>query len=62
MIQNNYNNNYLISIETCLGKEAIKVSDNFNVSTTTKTIQGINFKYCKTVQKGDCYAIAKIKY
>jgi len=50
-------------IGTYLGKVAVRVSGNFNISTTTDIIQGINFKYCKTIQKGDgyAYAVATIK-
>ena len=46
-----------------LGKVAVRVSGNFNITTKTATIQGINYKYCKTIQKGDGYAysIATIK-
>jgi len=46
-----------------LGKVAVRASGNFNISTATETIQGINHKYCKTIQKGDgyAYAIATIK-
>lgn len=38
-----------------LGKVAIRASGNFNISTFKETIQGINYKYCTTVQKGDGY-------
>ena len=50
-------------IGTYLGKVAVRVSGNFNITTNTATIQGINHKYCKTIQKGDGYAysIATIK-
>ena len=46
-----------------LGKVAVRVSGNFNITTNRATIQGINHKYCKTIQKGDGYAysIATIK-
>jgi hypothetical protein len=49
-------------IGTYLGKVAVRVSGNFNI-TTTETVQGINYKYCKIIQKGDgyAYAIATIK-
>ena len=44
-------------IRTYLGKVAVRVSGNFNITTkTAATIQGINYKYCKTIQKGDGYA------
>ena len=45
-------------IGTYLGKVAVRVSGNFNITTTVGTIQGINHKYCKTIQKGDGYAYA----
>ncbi len=50
-------------IGTYLGKVAVRVSSNFNITTNRATIQGINHKYCKTIQKGDGYAysIATIK-
>jgi len=50
-------------IGTYLGKVAVRVNGNFNITTTLETIQGINFKYCKTIQKGDgyAYAVATIK-
>ncbi len=50
-------------IGTYLGKVAVRVSGNFNITTNTGTIQGINHKYCKTIQKGYGYAysIATIK-
>ena len=43
-------------IGTYLGKVAVRVSGNFNITTQIATIQGINYKYCKTIQKGDGYA------
>ncbi len=50
-------------IGTYLGKVAVRVSGNFNITTTLGTVQGINHKYCKAIQKGDgyAYAIATIK-
>jgi len=45
-------------IGTYLGKVAVRVSGSFNITTPTGTIQGINHKYCKTIQKGDGYAYA----
>ena len=50
-------------IGTYLEKVAVRVSGNFNITTKTATIQGINHKYCKIIQKGDGYAysIATIK-
>ena len=43
-------------IGTYLGKVAVRVSGNFNITTNRATIQGISHKYCKTIQKGDGYA------
>ena len=43
-------------IGTYLGKVAVRVSGNFNITTQVATIQGIHHKYCKTIQKGDGYA------
>jgi len=50
-------------IGTYLGKVAVRASGNFNISTSTATIQGINHKYCKIIQKGDgyVYTVATIK-
>jgi hypothetical protein len=49
--------------ETYLGKVAVRVSENFNITTTKATIQDINYRYCRTMQKGDgyVYAISTIK-
>ena len=42
-----------------LGKVAVRVSGNFNItSNSSGIVQGINYKYCTTVQKGDGYAYA----
>jgi len=46
---------------TYLGKVAVRSSGYFNITTKLGTIQGINHKYCKTVQKGDGYTYATIK-
>jgi len=46
---------------TYLGKVAVRSSGYFNITTKLGTIQGINHKYCKRVQKGDGYAYATIK-
>jgi hypothetical protein len=41
------------------GKVAVRASGSFNIATTKATIQGgINYKYCRTIQKGDGYAYA----
>jgi len=45
-------------IGTYLGKIAVRASGNFNITTTKATIQGINYRYCTIVQKGDGYAYA----
>ena len=45
-------------IGTYLGKVAVRISGNFNITTTLGIVQGINHKYCKTIQKGDGYAYA----
>ncbi|HHB94214.1 MAG TPA: HNH endonuclease, partial [Campylobacterales bacterium] len=46
---------------TYLGKVAVRSSGYFNITTKLGTIQGINHKYCKTIQKGDGYSYATIK-
>jgi len=45
-------------IGTYLGKIAVRVSGNFNITSNAVTVQGINYKYCTTLQKGDGYAYA----
>ena len=38
-----------------LGKVAVRSSGKFDIQTKTKTIEGINHKYCHIVQRGDGY-------
>ena len=38
-----------------LGKVAVRSSGQFNIQTKTKTIEGINHKYCHIIQRGDGY-------
>lgn len=38
------------------GKVAVRSSGSFNITTKKETIQGINYKHCKILHKGDGYA------
>lgn len=38
------------------GKVAVRASGSFNISTSKGTAQGISYKYCKPIHKGDGYA------
>ena len=38
-----------------LGKVAVRSSGKFDIQTKTKTIEGINHKYCHLIQRGDGY-------
>lgn len=38
-----------------LGKVAVRSSGKFDIQTKTKTIEGINHKYCHIIQRGDGY-------
>jgi hypothetical protein len=42
-------------IGTYTGRVAVRETGNFNISTKNSTIQGISFKYCNLIQKGDGY-------
>ena len=48
-------------IGTYLGKVAVRASGNFNITSNSGIVQGINYKYCKNIQKGDGYAYAYSK-
>lgn len=37
------------------GRVAIRSTGNFNIKTTDKTVEGINVKYCKIIQRSDGY-------
>lgn len=37
------------------GRVAVRESGSFNITTDAGTIQGIGYKYCRTIQKGDGY-------
>ena len=39
-----------------LGKVAIRTTGNFNITTATAVVQGINYKYCKKVHSCDGYS------
>ena len=43
-------------IGTYIGKVAVRASGNFNITSNAVIVQGISYKYCKTIQKGDGYA------
>jgi hypothetical protein len=38
-----------------IGRVAVRKSGNFNINTKSGTVQGISFKYCNLIQKGDGY-------
>jgi 5-methylcytosine-specific restriction endonuclease McrA len=38
-----------------VGRVAVRATGNFNVKTSTETIQGISYKYCKLLQRNDGY-------
>ncbi|MGF1490506.1 MAG: RNA-guided endonuclease IscB [Prochloraceae cyanobacterium] len=42
-------------IGTYLGRVAIRTTGSFNIKTVTKTVQGINYKYCKQIHRKDGY-------
>jgi hypothetical protein len=39
-----------------VGRLATRKSGSFNISTSTGLVEGINYKYCTTIQKKDGYA------
>jgi len=41
-----------------IGRIATRSSGSFNISTREKLIQGISYKYCKTIHKKDGYSYA----
>ena len=42
-------------IGSYLGKVAVRSSGSFNIKTVSKTVQGVNYKYCKQVHRKDGY-------
>lgn len=46
---------------THIGRVAVRETGSFNITTDSGTIQGISYKYCKSIQKGDGYAYANKK-
>jgi len=40
---------------THTGRVAVRETGNFNITTKAGTVQGISFKYCNLIQKGDGY-------
>jgi hypothetical protein len=43
-------------IGTYVGRVAVRVTGSFNITTAKVTVQGISFKYCKSVHKMDGYS------
>jgi 5-methylcytosine-specific restriction endonuclease McrA len=43
-------------IGTYIGRVAVRASGSFNIKTSSETIQGIGYKYCQLMQRGDGYA------
>lgn len=44
---------------TYVGRVAVCSSGSFNVTTATQTLQGINHRFCRTIQRADGYRYAK---
>lgn len=44
---------------TYVGRVAVRTSGSFNLTTATKTVQGISHRYCTVVQRADGYTYAK---
>lgn len=42
------------------GRVAVRSSGNFNITTTESTIQGVNHKYCRLLQKNDGYSYSNL--
>jgi hypothetical protein len=40
-----------------VGKVAVRSSGSFNITTAQGTIQGINYRHCRLLQRADGYAI-----
>ena len=38
-----------------VGRVAVRASGSFNITTSTETIQGINYKHCKLISRNDGY-------
>ena len=43
-------------IGTYVGRLAVRKTGSFNIKTTNQTVQGISYKYCKSIHKSDGYA------
>ena len=43
-------------VGTYTGRVAVRATGSFNITTAKGTIQGISFKYCKSVHKMDGYS------
>ena len=41
---------------THVGKVAVRTTGSFNITTTTGTVQGIGYKYCRIIHRADGYA------
>ena len=41
-----------------IGRIATRSTGSFNISTREKLVQGISYKYCKTIHKKDGYSYA----
>jgi hypothetical protein len=44
-----------------IGRVAVRTSGSFNISTVFGLIQGISYKYCKSIHKKDGYKYGKSK-
>lgn len=45
-------------VGTYIGRVAVRASGSFDIKTSSDTIQGIGYKYCQLIQRGDGYAYA----
>ncbi|MGB1288230.1 MAG: HNH endonuclease, partial [Aggregatilineales bacterium] len=43
-------------VGTYVGRVAVRASGSFNIKTKTETVQGIGYRYCTALHKGDGYA------
>jgi hypothetical protein len=46
-------------IGTYCGRVAVRSSGSFNITTQTKTIQGISYRYCRMLHRSDGYSYEK---
>jgi len=42
-----------------IGRVAVRATGNFNITTKEKTVQGINYKYCRLIARNDGYSYGR---